>query len=143
MANLHNVLNDHVRRLAKRETTASTRASRRLTAKHRRDIAALKRQVVTLRTSVAFLERQERRRVAGRPAPQTEGLRFRVDGLKSHRCRLGISAEDYGRLVGASGLSIYNWESGKVRPRKEQITKLAAVRGIGKREAARRLESYK
>ena len=37
-------------------------------------------------------------------------------------------------------LTIYNWEKGKTRPRKEQIAALVAVRGIGKREALRRLE---
>jgi predicted transcriptional regulator len=79
--------------------------------------------------------------VSQAPAPKkVEGIRFRADGLKSHRARLGLSAADYGRLVGASGLSVYHWESGKARPRKEQVAKLASVRGIGKREAVRRLE---
>jgi hypothetical protein len=75
--------------------------------------------------------------------------RFRADGLKSHRARLGLSAADYGRLVEASGLSVYHRESGKaparprrraLRPRNGQVAKLVAVRGIGKREAMKRLE---
>ena len=37
-------------------------------------------------------------------------------------------------------LTIYNWELGKSRPRKEQLAALVAVRGIGKREALKRLE---
>jgi len=41
---------------------------------------------------------------------------------------------------GVSGLSIYNWEKGKAKPRKEQVATLAALRGITKREAAARLE---
>jgi len=90
---------------------------------------------------VAFLEGQEKRRVARQPALQkVAGIPFRADGLKSHRAKLGLSAADYGRLVGASGLSIYHWEAGKARPRQQQVAKLAAVRGIGKREALKRLE---
>ena len=140
MPNITSVLNEQIRRLAKREITAQTRSTRRLTTQHRRDIAALKRQVIALQKAVRFLERQEKRRVSDQPAPQpAEGVRFRSDGLKSHRSRLGLSAADYGRLVGASGLSIYHWEAGKVRPRSEQVIKLAAVRGLGKREAQRRL----
>jgi DNA-binding transcriptional regulator YiaG len=141
MPNLTSLLNDQIRRLARREITAQTRTTRRLTAQYRRDIAALKRQVAALRRTVAFLEAREKRRVAEQPeVAKAEGIRFRADGLKSHRARLGLSAADYGRLVGASGLSVYHWESGKARPRREQVAKLAAVRGIGKREALKRLE---
>jgi DNA-binding transcriptional regulator YiaG len=141
MANLTSALNDQIRRLSRREINGQTRSTRKLSAQHRRDIAELKRQVSELTKRLAFLERQEKRRVAEQPVPtKVEGIRFRADGLKSHRSRLGLSAEDYGRLVGSSGLSIYNWEGGKVRPRAEQVAKLAAVRGLGKREALKRLE---
>jgi DNA-binding transcriptional regulator YiaG len=52
-----------------------------------------------------------------------------------------LSAKDYGKLVGVSLLSIYNWEQGKSRPQKAQRVALAAVRGIGKREAMAKLAS--
>ena len=42
--------------------------------------------------------------------------------------------------IRASGLSVYHWEGAKARPRKQQVAKLVAVRGIGKREAMKRLE---
>lgn len=42
--------------------------------------------------------------------------------------------------MGVSGQSIYNWERESARPRDEQIAKLAALRKIGKREAAERLQ---
>jgi DNA-binding transcriptional regulator YiaG len=142
MANIAALLNLHIRRLARRETKTEAKTVRRLSSQHRRDIAELKRQVARLQRSVAFLERQERRRVASHAVQteQAEGIRFRADGLKSHRKRLGLSAADYARLVGVSGLSIYNWESGKMRPRKAQVAKLASLRGLGKREAAKRLQ---
>ena len=37
------------------------------------------------------------------------------------------------------GLTIYNWEQEKARPRKAQLAALVAVRGIGKREALLKL----
>ena len=141
MPNLASALNEQIRRLSRREITSQTKTTRRLTAQYRRDIAALKREMVSLRKKVAFLEAQEKRRVAERPAPsEVEGVRFRADGLKSHRAKLGLSAKDYGRLVGVAGLTIYHWEGGKARPRRAQLAKLAAVRGLGKREALKRLE---
>jgi transcriptional regulator with XRE-family HTH domain len=50
-----------------------------------------------------------------------------------------LSAKDYGKLMGVSGLTIYNWEAGKSKPRRSQLPKIVSVRGIGKREAMQRL----
>ncbi len=141
MPNIIPILNEHIRRLARREIKGNTSVVRRATAQYRRDIAALKRQVASLGKTVAFLEAQEKRRVAQQPVLQkTEGVRFCADGLRTHRRKLGLSAEQYGKLAGVSGLSVYHWESGKSRPRKEQVNKLVAIRRLGKREALKRLE---
>jgi DNA-binding transcriptional regulator YiaG len=67
-------------------------------------------------------------------------VRFVAKGLKSHRNRLGLSAADYGQLAGVSAQSVYNWEQGHASPRSEQLKMIAALRGIGKREAQVRLE---
>jgi DNA-binding transcriptional regulator YiaG len=142
MANLVSLLNDRIRRVARREIRGQTQKTRRLTAQHRRDIAALKRQVAALARTVAFLEKQEQRRVASPPAAPQEvkGVRFSARSVKAQRARLGLSAKDFGRLVGVAALTIYSWESGKSRPRKKQLPGLAAVRRLGKREASKRLE---
>ena len=47
---------------------------------------------------------------------------------------------DFWKLLGVSAHSIYNWESEKARPRVEQIAKLVALRALGKKEVAARLE---
>jgi DNA-binding XRE family transcriptional regulator len=142
MSNFNSVLNERISRIARKQIKAETGKSRRLTTQHRRDIAALKRQVAELQKAVGFLQKQEKRRVVQQPilVKEVEGVRFRADGLRSHRKRLGLSAEDYGKLVGAAGLSIYNWEAGKSRPRSEFVAKLVAVRRMGKREVQKRLE---
>ena len=57
-----------------------------------------------------------------------------------HRERLGLSADDFGKLLGVSAQSIYNWEHENARPRAEQLANVAALRGIGKREAKARLD---
>lgn len=102
MANLVSLLNDRIRRVARREIRAETQKTRRLTAQHRRDLAALKRQVATLTRTVAFLEKQEQRRVASPPVvPQeAKGVRFSARSVRTQRARLGLSAKDFGRLVG-------------------------------------------
>jgi DNA-binding transcriptional regulator YiaG len=91
---------------------------------------------------VAALETLARRQAAIPPAPTplVEKARFSPGWIKTRRHRLELSAEAYGRLVGVSGLTVYLWERGQSRPRKEALARLVAVRDIGRREALRRLE---
>lgn len=142
MPNIASVLREEILRLSRKETRSQTTATKKSAAQHRRDIAALKRQVATLQRQVNSLLK---RATKGDPSP-TEGadgdaakLRFVAKGLRSHRARLGLSAGDFGKLVGASGQSVYAWETGKTVPRREQVAKIAAVRSMGKREAEKRL----
>lgn len=141
MPNLATVLKDEIRRLARKEVKSETGVTKRASAQHRRDIAGLKRLLGNLSRRVAFLESQEKRRVARpvreRPAGQ---VRFSPRWVKAQRKRLGLSAADYGKLVGVSSLTVYNWEGGKAKPREDALARVAAVRSLGKREALQRLE---
>jgi DNA-binding XRE family transcriptional regulator len=140
MPNVLPTLNEHIRRLARREIRAETARTKRASSQHRRDIAALKRLIKGLASRVSACEKR-----GAAPAPALaageapDHLRFRKDGLKTHRAKLGLSARDYGKLVGVSGLTIYHWESGKAKPRRRQLPAIAALRGLGKREALARL----
>ncbi len=140
MPNVNAVINEQIRRLARREITASTKTIKRVTAHYRRDIAALKRQVKQLTRLITSLQKQVPQHSPAVSAGVLEKARLRIDGLKGHRSRLGLSAKDYGQLMGVSGLTIYNWEAGKSKPRRSQLPRIVAVRGIGKREALLRLK---
>ena len=139
MPNITAALNDHIRRLSRREISGSTKVVKRATAHFRRDIAALKRQIVQLTKVIGVIQKQIPNQTPTPPAEMIKKARLRIDGLKGHRTRLGLSAKDYGKLLGVSGLTVYNWEAGKSKPRRSQLPRLVAVRGIGKREAMQRL----
>jgi DNA-binding XRE family transcriptional regulator len=140
MPNLAKVLKEEIARLARRELRRETKTVKKASAQHRRALAGLKRQVQQLQRQTALLGRQVGRCCAVAPAPSSaKQVRFTAKGLRSERKRLGLSAADYARLAGVSALSIYAWESGKVRPRQAQVVALAALRGLGKREVAARL----
>jgi DNA-binding transcriptional regulator YiaG len=139
MPNITSVLNDQIRRLARREITASTKMIKKATAHYRRDIAALKRQVAQLTKQMAILQKAVPSQTPTPPAEVLQKARLRISGLKAHRARLGLSAKDYGKLMGVSGLTIYHWEAGKSKPQRSQLPAIVAVRGIGKREAMQRL----
>ena len=81
--------------------------------------------------------------VAVEEADGADKFRFRASGMASNRKRLGLSAADFGLLVGASGQSVYAWEQGKARPRGKNLAAIAALRGVGKREVVERLAALK
>ena len=141
MPNIATLLKQEITRLARKEVKAQTDALRNANAQYRRDIAQLKRQVAGLSKQASYLEQQERRRAAkGAPAANVEGKRFSRRGLTTHRRKVGLSAAAYGKLVGVTAQTVYNWEQGKSRPRDEQLATLIVVRDLGKREAIKRLE---
>ncbi len=112
-----------------------------IVSEQRRTLAALKREVADLKRNQTFLKKREKSRLAKAPkAAAAEGVRFSPKWVASDRERLGLSAKDYSLLVGVSMLTIYNWEKGKSKPQAKALAGWAAVRGIGKREAWRRLE---
>jgi len=107
---------------------------------HHLYIAKLKKLLGQQAKTIAHLKKHTQK---GQPQAAVEplnGVRFSVRSVKAQRKRLGLSAEKYAKLVGVAALTIYSWESGKTRPRKAQLAALVAVRGIGKREALKRLE---
>ena len=143
MPNIAVVLKEEICRLAKKEIKANTSSTKGAVAQFRRDIAKLKRQVQTQQKEIAFLKTQEKKRIDQPQAngeEELEGVRFSARSVKAQRARLKLSAKDYGKLVGVSGLTIYSWESGKSRPRKQQLARLVVVRGLGRREALKKLE---
>ena len=141
MPNLASVLKDEIQRLARKEAKVQLAKTKQASSQHRRDIARLKREVHGLTRRLASVEGQARKR-AGKPVPEAlaAGARFSPKSVKSHRARLQVSAADYGRLVGVAALTIYNWESGKTRPRQQQLASLVSIRGLGKREAWKQLD---
>jgi DNA-binding transcriptional regulator YiaG len=144
MGNLIHALRDEITRLAKKEVKGQITPFKAASARYRREIAELKRVTSDLKKRLAYLEQQERKRAKKPPPPElAKGTRFAPKGLKSHRAKLGLSAEDYGLLAGVSGQMIYKYERGETKPRRAQVAKLVAVRDLGKREARRRLALLK
>jgi DNA-binding XRE family transcriptional regulator len=141
MPNIGSVLKEEIIRLSRKESRSQIDPTKKAAIRQRREVAELKRQVAQLARQVGLLSR----RTVGAPAvvpadDKGKPARFSAKGLRAHRERLGLSADDFGKLLGVSAQSIYNWEHEKARPPAEQVSKVAALRGIGKREAKARLD---
>jgi len=145
MPNIASVLKQEIARVARKELRRETAALKKASIAYRSEIAALKRRV-------AEFERQLR--AATRSAPSAaanaandesipEGSRFSAKGLAGHRKRLGLSAGDLALLLGVSGQTIYNWETGKARPHRKFLPTLVALRTVGKKETLAHLDQVK
>jgi DNA-binding transcriptional regulator YiaG len=139
VANIGRVLRDEIVRLCRREIRHQISGLQRVSRTHRRDIAALKRQQAALDRVAKELTKRLQKRIDPAKIESTAPLRFRADGFSALRKRLGLSAEQMGKLLGVSGQSVYAWEHKRSTPRRSQLPAIAAARSMGKREAIVRL----
>jgi DNA-binding XRE family transcriptional regulator len=142
MPNIGILLKQEISRLCRREIRKETDSTKKASAVHRREIAALKRKVTALERKATHLTKLSAAQTKNMPTELPDRpIRFVARGFRAHRARLGLSAPQMGKLIGVSEQTIYNWETGHARPRKEQMPKIVALRSWGKREAQERLEA--
>jgi DNA-binding transcriptional regulator YiaG len=145
MPNIANILKSEISRVARKEVRAEVSGLKKGVSGHRSEIAALKRRLLELEQQLRQLGK-----TAARPPPAAaedqaapDARRFSAKGFASQRRRLGLSAPDFGLLLGVSAQSIYNWEEGKVRPRGAHLPAIAALRNLGKKQATAHLTTLK
>jgi DNA-binding transcriptional regulator YiaG len=145
MPNLATLLKNEISRVARREVRAETAQLKKTVSTFRSEIARLKRRSQALEQELRRVGKAGARAASSPTADDAapRALRFSPKGFASQRRRLALSAQDCGRLVGASGQSIYNWEQGKARPQARHLPAIAALRSMGKREAAAQLDALR
>ena len=138
MPNFATTLKEEIVRLARKEVKKELEGLKKASTQYRSEIAELKRRVQALEKQSAQLAKKATKPMK-EPSEATP-VRFSAKGLASKREKLGLSATAMGMLLGVSAQTVYNWEAGKTRPRKEQVEAIAAVRRMGKREVRAALE---
>lgn len=145
MPDIASALKEEITRLARKEVIRQTKDLRSSISAQRSQLAALRRKTQELEKQLKRLERGSKARGASSDGviASEENHRFSAKGLATHRQRLGLSAADFGALIGASSLSVYKWEKGEARPRQKYLAAISAAKKMGKREAAKRLAALK
>ena len=144
MPNLAQLLKEEIRRIARSETKAQT-------AKLKRDVVKAKKNNVALRRTIAQLERDNellmstegRRKLPVVVAEDAKTARITAKGIRSLRRKLGLSQAEFGKLVGVSTMTVGNWEKkgpGALKVREGARAAILALRGVGAKEAKRRVE---
>lgn len=148
MPDIASVLKAEIVRLARKELKAQTDGFKKSLATYREDVSALRKRVAALESELKRANRAvvSKKAAVAVPSESTNDdgrLRFRAAGMANNRKRLELSAADFGLLVGTTGQTIYAWESGRAKPRAHHLAAIAALRGLGKREVAAKLQALK
>ena len=145
MSNLMIVMKEEMRRIARKEIKLA--------------ISGLKKDKITLRKAVAALKRQAKQdrktidaltEAATRQAKQVvpgiqKKARITAKGVKALRRKLKLSQADFGKLIGASGMTIIRMEKhqGPLNIREKTRQAYQPIMNIGVKEARLRLEQLK
>ncbi|HZP11323.1 MAG TPA: helix-turn-helix domain-containing protein [Nevskiaceae bacterium] len=143
MATIAEVLKQQIADLTDKAIKKHVADLRAMAAQQDRTIARLKSQVSALEQQLAGARRSgsARRKAAPTSADGRSSMRFQAKGLVSLRARLGLSRAKFGKLVGVSGISVYNWERRRAKPRPALLLQIAELRHLGKKEAQARLRA--
>jgi DNA-binding XRE family transcriptional regulator len=135
MTTFANQLKSEIARIAKKEARSETQQLKKASAQYRSDIAALKRHIAALEATVKKLSKGQPKPVLKVEKEPATALRFRAGGFATLRKKLGLSAEQMGKLINVSAQSVYHWEAEKSRPRASQLPAISAARKLTKKEA--------
>ena len=126
---------EEVRRLVRKEVKAANET-----------IASQKKTINELTKRIAALEKKQAVAVPVAPkadkpadavAPAKSGkARFSPKTLLAFRKKYALSQKVLGALLGVTVGSVVNWETGKCRPKANQIAAISALAKLGKRKVA-------
>ena len=131
---LVDALKSEISRLARKEAKAAVAPLQDAIKKLRDSNRELKRANRDLEAKTARLAKAVCVPVAKKPAPD---LKRRVSSgpIKRLRQRLDLSQDDFGKVLGVSSATVWNWESGKTRPNQDGMDKIVAARALSPAKA--------
>jgi len=144
MPNVAKILREEITRLARKEMKRAVLDLKRDAVKNKKAVSAVNRRIASLeKMNRGVRAAIEGGKKAGAVEAAAPAARMRFTGKTSLglRRKLKLSQVEFGKLIGVSGQSVYQWErkGGRIKLRKKTMEALAAIKGIGAREARRRL----
>lgn len=135
MANIQQILNDEIRRLARKETSGAIKELKAQLVEMRKTVSELNRRIKAMeKSSVAPAEKMTPCVIDTCCAESEKSVRVTAERIVKWRNKLGLNKSQYANLLGVNQLSVIRWESGKSVPRAEQKRRIVELRDMGKRE---------
>lgn len=145
MANIAKALKVEIARISGKEIKAAVGEVTRGNKTLKKTIAGLKKRIANLEKEnkrlSAAVKRSEGQAKQAITTEKTKRARLTSKGIRALRKKLKLTRPAFAKLLGTSPQSVYMWET-KNGPLKLRVNTKAAIlslRGIGAREAKRRL----
>lgn len=134
MANIQQLLNEEIRRLARKEVIAVEKELKSQLVELRKAVSELKSRIKTLENKLAAAPVETAAAAPEAEVEENKSVRVTAKRITQWRTKLGLKRTEYARLLGVSALSVAHWEAGKTTPRETQKRLIAQLRDLGKRE---------
>lgn len=134
MANIQQLLNDEIRRLARKEVISVEKELKSQLVELRKTVSELKNRIRTLEKNLTAAPESPAKSTDNNNDDKLKSVRVTPERIIAWRTKLGLKRAGYAKLLDVSPLSVSHWESGKSVPREAQKRRIAELRDMGKRE---------
>ena len=135
MSDLKQVLNDEIRRLARKEIKIAVQPLQAGVVALRKQVSELKKALADANRTIGSLRGNEG--PAGDSAPKKAEklprLRLNAAGIVRIRTKLKLTQGEFAKLLNVSMHTVSSWEKGKSAPRPGVKARICALRTAGKR----------
>lgn len=138
MSDIRKVMNEEIRRLARKEIKAAMAPLLAAGSVQKKRIAELEKRIKVLEAAKPAPKAEQPAIIV--PAAQDgkeKQIRLTSARIRKVRTKLAISQEQFAKLLGVNTQSVNFWENGKTSPRLILKKQIAAIRDMGKREIAK------
>ncbi len=144
MPNFSQSLKSEISRLSRREIKSFIKSIHSSNVSLKKTIADLRKRLAALEADSKRLSsiRQPEERLPALDPEEAGKARITAKNIKALRNKLGLSQAEFGKLIGVSRQNVFAMErkAGRMKVRAKTLTNILAARGMGKREAKKRLE---
>ena len=144
MSNIQKIMNDEIRRLARKEVKAALEPLTKAVSGMKQQIADLKKQLAESNSGKPSAVPVNGETAPAKPLPAgfaPKARRFSPQKIKRIRKSIGLSRKQFADLLDAYFVSVANWETGNHAPRPEMKEKIIALSKMSKRRLKAALEA--
>jgi DNA-binding transcriptional regulator YiaG len=148
MPNFVQSLKAEIVRLSRKEVKTAVKSLRSSNVNLKKSVALLKKKTALLEAENRRLSAFFKKTQASQPQISPEGkekVRFTSKSILKLRTKRGLSQESFAKLLGVSSQNVYAMEhkQGRLKLRAKTLLNLLPLRGMGKREAKKRIDEMK
>ena len=140
MSTFASAFKHEVIRLAKHEIKKAITPLLATVRRQRQDIAKLKQENASIKQQIA---RPVEPTVPGVSDKELKKARFSGKLIRSLRTKLGLTRDQFGKLIGVTGYAVIPWETNQCRPNALRQKAIVALRKMGRREVRAMVEKGK